>query len=46
LHFVWKVKVVVGDPIYYAVILAGLLAFRIVWHLKSAAAASRQTSRA
>ena len=33
LHFIWKVKVVVGEPVYYAVILAALLAFRIAWRL-------------
>lgn len=32
-HFIWKVKVVIGEPIYYAAILAVLLGFRLVWHL-------------
>ena len=27
LHFIWKVKVVIGEPIYYAAILAALLGF-------------------
>jgi sulfoxide reductase heme-binding subunit YedZ len=31
LHFIWKVKVVIGEPVYYAVILAALLGFRVVW---------------
>ena len=31
IHFIWKVKVVVGEPVYYAVILAFLLAFRVLW---------------
>jgi methionine sulfoxide reductase heme-binding subunit len=31
LHFIWKVKVVIGEPVYYAVILAILLAFRALW---------------
>lgn len=33
LHFIWKVKVVIGEPIYYAAILAALLGFRLVWRL-------------
>jgi methionine sulfoxide reductase heme-binding subunit len=36
LHFIWKVKVVIGEPVYYAVILAGLLGFRLLWRLRSA----------
>ncbi len=35
-HFVWKVKVVIGEPIYYALAIALLLGFRVVWQLKSA----------
>jgi sulfoxide reductase heme-binding subunit YedZ len=34
LHFVWKVKVVIGEPVYYAAILAVLLGFRLVWRLR------------
>ena len=34
LHFVWKVKVAVGEPVYYAAIVAGLLGFRLVWSLR------------
>ena len=30
-HFAWKVKVFTGEPVYYAVILAALLAFRAYW---------------
>jgi methionine sulfoxide reductase heme-binding subunit len=30
LHFVWKVKVVAGEPLYYAVTLAILLAVRLL----------------
>ena len=37
LHFVWKVKVVVGEPIYYAVILAFLLSFRLLWKFRPSA---------
>jgi methionine sulfoxide reductase heme-binding subunit len=35
LHFIWKVKVPIGEPVYYAGILAILLAFRLVWRLKA-----------
>jgi methionine sulfoxide reductase heme-binding subunit len=30
LHFIWKVKVAIGEPVYYAAILAALLAIRVV----------------
>jgi methionine sulfoxide reductase heme-binding subunit len=36
LHFVWKVKVVIGEPVYYAAILAALLGARLFWRLRSA----------
>ncbi|HSC29300.1 MAG TPA: protein-methionine-sulfoxide reductase heme-binding subunit MsrQ [Vicinamibacterales bacterium] len=31
LHFIWKVKVVIGEPVYYAAILGVLLGFRVAW---------------
>lgn len=34
LHFVWKVKVVVGEPLYCAAVLAVLLGFRLLWRLR------------
>ena len=34
-HFVWKVKVVIGEPVYYAAILAVLLLFRVLWIWRS-----------
>jgi methionine sulfoxide reductase heme-binding subunit len=34
LHFIWKVKVAIGEPIYYAAILAVLLGFRLIWRLR------------
>lgn len=40
LHFIWKVKVVIGEPVYYAVLLALLLGFRVVWHLRTRAQVS------
>lgn len=30
-HYLWKVKIIGGSPVYYAVIVAVLLAFRIAW---------------
>ena len=33
-HFVWKVKVAIGEPVYYASAIAVLLGFRIIWQLK------------
>ena len=42
-HFIWKVKVVVGEPVYYAVILAVLLGFRVLWRLKKTAAVRSAT---
>lgn len=37
LHFVWKVKVVIGEPVYYAAILLALLGFRLVWRFRPSA---------
>lgn len=34
LHFIWKVKVAIGEPVYYAVVLAVLLGFRLLWHFR------------
>ena len=42
LHFVWKVKVAIGEPVYYAAILALLLVFRVFWHLRVRAVGRRQ----
>ena len=36
-HFLWKVKVAVGEPVYYAAILGVLLAFRILWRFRPTA---------
>jgi sulfoxide reductase heme-binding subunit YedZ len=41
LHFIWKVKVVVGEPVYYATILAALLSFRLLWRLRKQIEARR-----
>jgi sulfoxide reductase heme-binding subunit YedZ len=41
-HYIWKVKVAVGPPVYYAVAIALLLAFRMAWQLKAAKSLSHQ----
>jgi sulfoxide reductase heme-binding subunit YedZ len=46
LHFVWKVKVVIGEPVYYAAILAVLLAFRLLWRFRPTGGIRRQPARA
>jgi sulfoxide reductase heme-binding subunit YedZ len=34
IHFIWKVKVATGDPTVYAVLVAALLGFRVMWFLR------------
>ena len=46
LHFVWKVKIAIGEPVYYAAILAALLAFRLVWYLRPDRRLRRQPAQA
>ena len=36
IHYLWKVKVAIGWPVYYAVAIALLLIFRLVYQLRSA----------
>jgi sulfoxide reductase heme-binding subunit YedZ len=45
LHFIWKVKIVVGEPVYYAAILAALLAFRIWWWSRKELSLERQPAK-
>ena len=45
-HFIWKVKVVIGEPIYYAAVLAALLGFRLLWRARAASAVRRQPAGA
>jgi methionine sulfoxide reductase heme-binding subunit len=33
-HYLWKVKVATGSPVYYAAIVGALLAFRLYWALR------------
>jgi methionine sulfoxide reductase heme-binding subunit len=46
LHFIWKVKVVLGEPVYYAAILAVLLGFRVLWRFRSPSRYRPQTAQA
>jgi methionine sulfoxide reductase heme-binding subunit len=46
LHFIWKVKVIIGEPVYYAAILAVLLAFRVLWRLRPSGGWRRQPAQA
>jgi methionine sulfoxide reductase heme-binding subunit len=34
IHYLWKVKVPIGSPVYYAVVIALLLAFRVIWAIR------------
>jgi sulfoxide reductase heme-binding subunit YedZ len=42
IHYLWKVKVMIGSPVYYAAIIAALLLFRIVWQLRGVRSRSPQ----
>jgi sulfoxide reductase heme-binding subunit YedZ len=46
LHFIWKVKVVIGEPVYYALFLAVLLGVRVIWQFQSARRLRRQPAGA
>ena len=45
IHFIWKVKVVIGEPVYYACVLALLLGFRVVWRFRSARPVRREAAQ-
>lgn len=46
LHFIWKVKVAIGEPVYYAAVLVVLLAFRLIWRVRTSGGFRRQPVRA
>jgi len=46
IHYLWKVKLVFGPPVYYAVAVALLLGFRVVWSLRSAKSVVAQRVKA
>ena len=33
-HYLWKVKVAAGSPVYYVALVGALLAFRVLWALR------------
>ena len=35
-HYLWKVKVMIGSPVYYAIVIGLLLGFRVLWQVRSA----------
>jgi sulfoxide reductase heme-binding subunit YedZ len=41
-HYLWKVKVMIGPPVYYAVVIGILLGVRLVWQMRSAKAVRTQ----
>ena len=42
IHYLWKVKVMSGSPVYYALIVLALLAFRGFWTIRKSAGVRRQ----
>jgi methionine sulfoxide reductase heme-binding subunit len=46
LHFIWKGKVVYGEPVYYAAVLIALLGFRVVVMVRRTRALGTATTRA
>ena len=45
-HYLWKVKVIAGSPVRYAVAIGVLLAFRLAWRLRSSRGVRRQPAEA
>jgi methionine sulfoxide reductase heme-binding subunit len=46
IHYIWKVKLVLGPPVFYAVAVAALLGFRVLWQLRSAKSIAAQRLKA
>jgi sulfoxide reductase heme-binding subunit YedZ len=46
IHYIWKVKVPLGPPVYYAAAVALLLGFRLYWSLRTAKSVTTQQVRA
>ena len=42
IHYLWKVKVIIGSPVYYFGLIAILLLFRAVWWLRTRQRQTRQ----
>jgi methionine sulfoxide reductase heme-binding subunit len=43
-HFIWKVKVVSGAPVWYGLAIGGLLGFRVVWQWRRIARRSESAN--
>lgn len=41
-HYLWKVKLAAGPPVYYAIGVGILLSFRVAWQLRSGKLLTRQ----
>lgn len=41
-HYLWKVKLAAGPPVYYAAAVGVLLGFRIVWQFRAGKSLTRQ----
>ena len=46
IHYIWKVKVAIGPPVYYAAAVGILLGFRLAWQLRSAKSIRTQQVKA
>jgi sulfoxide reductase heme-binding subunit YedZ len=46
IHYIWKVKVVLGSPVYYTIAVALLLGVRLVWQIRSAKSVPPQRVKA
>jgi sulfoxide reductase heme-binding subunit YedZ len=46
IHYIWKVKVVLGAPVYYAVAIALLLGARVAWQVRPAKSVPPQQVKA
>ena len=42
IHYLWKVKVMIGSPVYYAGAIGVLLGFRLLWQLRAAKSVKAQ----
>jgi sulfoxide reductase heme-binding subunit YedZ len=46
IHYLWKVKVMIGSPVYYAIAIGILLAFRLLWQVRAARSVKPQRATA
>jgi methionine sulfoxide reductase heme-binding subunit len=43
-HYLWKVKVMIGSPVYYAALVAALLLFRVAWTMRASRRSALQAA--